>query len=534
MSTNNKEQKGITRREFVKGAAAGAVGGLVVGGGGAALLMPQKAAPAPGVPEKWDKEADVVVVGYGFAAIATAITAHDAGAKVLMLEKAPEGERGGNSRACGQYVFGMTPLDSAITFQTALNGDYTVPEDIVRVWAEEIGKNPDWIRSLGGDPVNVVTPTGTGPLGIEWPDAPEAEHTEGYMEKQISGYEALWKVVEPNVKKRGVEVLYKTPAKELVQSCEGEIVGVLAESGGRQIYVKAKKAVVLACGGFENNQEMVRDYLTSLPYCYPFGTPYNTGDGIRMAMAVGADLWHMENIAGPGPGFKRPDVDYVESTSWGDNNYIYVGADGTRYINEKIGGRHGKIFLHGQWVPTPTPVPIHIIFDETVRRAGPVCNTNQNMGWSSIVAKEYSWSKDNSAEVAKGWIIKADTINELAGKIKVDPAALAKTVNTYNGYCAAGNDLQWGRDPKSLKPIQTPPYYAMLITPRFTNTMGGPRKNAKAQIVRPDRTPIPRLYEAGELGSVYSFGYNGGGNVAECLGFGRIAGKNAAAEKPWG
>ena len=98
--------------------------------------------------------------------------------------------------------------------------------------------------------------------------------------------------------------------------------------------------------------------------------------------------------------------------------------------------------------------------------------------------------------------------------------------------CEVERDGEFGRR-LMLAPIAEPPFYAVELSPSMLNTQGGPRRNEKAQIVRPDGTPIPRLYSAGELGSIYSYLYQGTGNIGECLAFGRIAGRNAVAERPW-
>jgi succinate dehydrogenase/fumarate reductase flavoprotein subunit len=94
-------------------------------------------------------------------------------------------------------------------------------------------------------------------------------------------------------------------------------------------------------------------------------------------------------------------------------------------------------------------------------------------------------------------------------------------------------DSDFGRDPKRMAPIQTPPFYAAEFVPAFTNTQGGPRRNSNAQVLDTNRKPIPRLYSAGELGALYSWHYQGGGNILECIVFGRIAGEHTAKEKPW-
>jgi len=520
-------KKDLTRRSFIKGAAlgAGAVAAAGIGIGGT------KDVPAALPPKKWDKEANVVVVGYGDAGATAAITAHDLGNEVILLEKAPEAKAGGNSRVCMQIWYCPDSVDGAVTYQKAMNEAYAVPDDIVHAWAEEMVKNTDFLKSLGGA---ITELTRTPEMDhAEFPDLPGSKSTRQFFIGPGWGNARVYELLKSNVTKRsGIKVLYETPAKELVQDCKTEVIlGVKCDQNGKTIFVKAKKAVILTSGGFENNQEMVRDYLTNLPYCYPLGSPYNTGDGIKMAQAVGADLWHMMNVSGPNLYFKRPDADNAIFTFFAAHNYLYIGADGTRFMDETFRPRHGKIPMNGRWVPTPAPVPIYCIFDETVRTAGPLYSMNR-MGWAGVVDK-FTWSKDNRDEIAKGWIIKADTINELAGKLQLSPSELEKTVTTYNGYCQTGSDPQWGRNPKTLKPVANPPYYAIQLSPAFINTQGGPRRNAKGQILSVDGSVIPRLYSAGELGSVYSYRYQGGGNIGECMALGRIAARNAVAEKPW-
>ncbi len=135
------------------------------------------------------------------------------------------------------------------------------------------------------------------------------------------------------------------------------------------------------------------------------------------------------------------------------------------------------------------------------------------------------------AELEKGWIKRAVNISSLARSLALDPATLKDTVNRWNDQCMSGEDLDFGRV-KMLSPIETGPFYTVELSPSMLNTQGGPRRNEKGQIVRPDGSPIPRLYSSGELGSIYSYLYQGTGNIGECLAFGRISGRNAAAEPP--
>ncbi len=153
----------------------------------------------------------------------------------------------------------------------------------------------------------------------------------------------------------------------------------------------------------------------------------------------------------------------------------------------------------------------------------------------------YIWSKDNLAELNKGWIMKARTIEELGTKITADPdndglmsiSNLRANIKRYNQFCRDGEDLDFHREKSSLAPLEDPPYYATKLWPGGPNTNGGPRRNKNAQVVHPDKSPVPRLYSAGELGSLWSMLYIGGGNLGENIYGGRLAAQNAAAEKPW-
>jgi succinate dehydrogenase/fumarate reductase flavoprotein subunit len=250
-------------------------------------------------------------------------------------------------------------------------------------------------------------------------------------------------------------------------------------------------------------------------------------------MEIGVDFWHMANVAGPDFNLHVPEFEsaFAYTLDAIRHGLVLVAADGTRYVDETETRRHGKIPFHGIFIHDFMPLPIHAIFDEKARLRGPLY-TMYHRGWNFMV-EGYKWSKDNSEELAKSWIVKADTIRDLAVKIKKNPDTLEKTLNRYNGFCTAGVDSDFGRTKKYLLALETPPFYAVELVPSFTNTQGGPRRNKFAQILDTEGKPIPRLYSAGEFGSLYSHCYQGGGNVGECIAFGRIAAENAVALKPW-
>ncbi len=481
-------------------------------------------------PTKWDDEADVVVVGYGFAGVTAAITAHDAGADALVLEKAPEAHKGGNSRVSGNIVFWPSDVEKAKTYFKALAGPYMddISEEMVEVWAREMHANRAWLENLGLRPAT---------FGLaEFPELQGSDCAQMLMHGEGPiGQERLWKgVTEPAMAARRIRTLYETPAVSLVKE-GGEIVGVVADRRGERIAIKANRAVVLACGGFENNPAMIRSYLQGLPHIYPSGSPYNTGDGVRMGVEVGAELWHMSNIAGPEFFFKAPEIPVSRFINLPHaKSYLYVAGDGQRFVAEGplvMGAdRHGKVMSHGQWTQQPAPVPIHLIFDESVRQGGSLGHSDAC--WDASHGNLYDWSDDNSREIEKGWIKKANSAHELAALIDVPPDALEATVARFNTFAREGADADYGRSAAWLAPLQARPFYAMELTPTFINTQVGPRRDENARVIGVDGQPIPRLYSAGELGSIYSFLYQGGGNVGECFAFGRIAGRNAAAQRP--
>lgn len=504
----------------------------------------------PWLPEKWDIEADVVVVGYGGAGVCAAIAAHDAGAQVLILEKAPVA--GGNTGCSRGGMRIPTDVPGAIEFYRALTQG-TVDEESIRALAEAIFELPRRLEEWGAE-------LETFPLGTEFPTLPGSQsfhqcvslartaRQKAEQEKLGRAYathgDQLFAFLENQATTRGIRAMFETPAKELIQDpLTKEILGVRAQrSGGEiEVCVKARRGVVLACGGFQNNQEMLVNFLpflTQLPV-YPYGTPYNSGDGIAMASEVGAKLWHMSgcelgNFAPKAPSEKFGVGFRLEKHLPSGSQAIYVNKYGKRFMNESILLSHRKdlfevqIFDHDR-AEYPN-IPLYMVFDETYRKKRPIVGVH--MGWWYVHGL-YKWSDDNSAEIEQGWIVKADTIRELAERIKMDPIALAATVSDYNGYCATGEDPEFGRFKDWLVPLETPPYYATELCEPIINTQGGPKHDARAQVLNKNDKPIPRLYAAGELGSFFFPLYESASNIPEALAFGRIAGAHAAALSSW-
>jgi succinate dehydrogenase/fumarate reductase flavoprotein subunit len=248
-----------------------------------------------------------------------------------------------------------------------------------------------------------------------------------------------------------------------------------------------------------------------------------------MAAEIGADLWHMSAVAATW-GYKFPEFQFAIRHFMPGPGFVYVDQLSRRFMDET------GTDVHAMWAPTSyidmktlkrTRVPSYVVFDEDTRTRGVVARTDRGK-----VSDVYQWSPDNSAEIRKGWIKAADTIGDLAPQIGLRSDQLQATIAQYNLLTVAGYDPEFGRAPHTLVPIATPPFYAIPMWPCLYNTQGGPKRNAKAQVLDVWGKPIQRLFSAGELGSLWYRNYPGGGNVSEALAFGRIAGKNASAETP--
>jgi succinate dehydrogenase/fumarate reductase flavoprotein subunit len=542
----NRQANGATtsRRDFLKGSALASatvfgVGLLAACESGGPTNSGGNVSVAGGI-EKWDYEADVVVVGYGGAGAATAITAHDAGAKVIILEKMSEG--GGNTAVSGGGFLCPNDAAKAYTYITKLFdfSNSVMDDEIVRVFADESVKNVEWLQSLKqGTEVRVYGHAGYG-------DVEGADSQDKYQVSVSSGTAAagLFGVYTYAVEEeRGIEVLTEAPATELITNDSGAVIGVRANNG-KDIVIKAKKAVVLTTGGYEYDDEMKRNYIKGTPV-FALGNPGNTGDGVRLAQKVGADLWHMNGCSCP-IGMKVDDLEYGLQMMPTMPGYIWVDATAKRFVDEADVETHAGLLAldwYNTKVLTYPRIPAFMIFDESGRTSGPISGA---FGFG-FAGKEYAWSSDNSAEIEKGWIIKADTIESLAEKLGLDAATLRVTIDRWNSDVKAGEDTLFERaitaapsqaylnQTATVKsaPIEVAPYYAVKLYPTLLNTQGGPRRNARAQILDAFGEPIPRLYSSGELGCMWGLIYQGAGNNSEAMVFGRIAGTNAAAEAPW-
>ena len=514
---------------------------------------------------------DLVVVGYGFAGGAAAIAAADAGLRVLLLEKMPD--PGGISITAGGGIRVCDDSEAAFRYIQASN-DGRTPDDNIRAIADGMGWLPEWFANLAKEAnatVSLSEYPGNYPLaGFEALQMLEVENIEGFdpttefphakalaggtradrggtARSATGGGKGVFKVVDVAVRARSqIDVRLSAPVRRLLQS-DGRVTGVLAEIGGQEIRIDAPRGVVLACGGFEGDAEMQQQYW-QMGQVLSSACRGNTGDGVRMAQALGADLWHMWHFHGT-YGFRHPDhaeigIRMKRLPDWRpDGNghagnaderaaqmaWILVDQDGRRFMNEY--GPYVQDTGHRSMEPYDPAtlrfprIPAWCVFDDNARQLYPIGSPVLNDRDPSV---HYDWSSDNLKEVENGLLIKADSLAELAQLMSVPQHTLTQSVRDWNACVESGEDVL-GRPRTSMHALDKPPFYCGRMWPIVSNTQGGPRHDAQQCVVNPYGETLSGLYVAGELGSIWGSLYTSGCNLAECFITGVIAAQHAAA-----
>lgn len=442
---------------------------------------------------------DVVVIGAGGAGMVAAIEAHDAGRSVIILEKSAM--TGGNtSRSTGGMNAAETPEQAAagiedsveLFIEDTMKGGKNINDiNLVTTLAEQSADGIAWLHSIGADLDNVGLFGGASVKRIHRP-----VNAEG---KTIAVGSYLVPIFTENVEKRNVEILYETPATELITE-NGKVVGVKASSADVDYTINAK-AVVMATGGFGANSEMVVSYQPSLAGFMTTNASTITGDGIKMAEAVGAATVDMDQIQ------IHPTVEYntaalITEGLRGDGA-ILVNQSGKRFINELLTRdvvSAAEIEQEGSYA--------YLIVDQAMVDA-------------SAVIQGY---------IKKGYTTSGQTYEELAKALNMDEATFAETMNNWNTYVANDSDPDFNREGMEGKDLSTAPYYAIKVAPGVHHTMGGLKIDTETHVLDTNGNIIEGLYAAGEVtGGVHGANRLGGNAVADIVVFGRIAGKEAAA-----
>jgi succinate dehydrogenase/fumarate reductase flavoprotein subunit len=460
---------------------------------------------------------DVLVVGFGAAGASAALTAAERGAAVRVVEKAAAG--GGNCRHSGGFLFDVGG-PAAVDHLDALCFGKT-DREVLSAYAAGLPAVADWLAGLGGRTVP-VDPADFGGMLPSWPHFPGAGRVayRQYASERERPGAALWQLLEDSVRGRGIPVELDCAVTELIIE-DGGVRGAIVGDGAARRQIEATGGVILACGGIEYDEEL-RDAYLPLPLV-PVGHPANTGDALRLAQQAGASLWHMSAFFG-WLAFRHPDFPAAFTLDVHAPSYLYVDADGRRFADETGWEVHDKVRCWTAFLPRNENVPHlpgYIVFDETARVAGPL---NGIVG----TPNDHVWSADNSVELERGWIARGDSASQLAAAIGIDPEILGATLQDYAAAAAAGRDERFGRRAQTLVPL-VPPLYAIEMWPGLATASGGPRRDHRARVLGPGRTPIPGLYAAGAAGSVWGHLTEHGGGLTDAIVFGRIAGKEAAA-----
>lgn len=516
MKDDTNAKKGLTRRNFLKSAGgAAAVAGLAAGG---VALGASESSAAGVVPKKWDETYDVVVIGSGFAGLAAAIEAKNAGASAVVIEKMMV--HGGNSIINGgdfcapgtklQKEAGVKDSPDLMYNDMMKAGLYLNHPDLARILADQAKDALEWCENYIGAKFTRLNFHG----GHSVKRANQTVNASGaeLVNKQLAKAKAL-----------GIVVQLRTKMERLIIDKSGRVVGIEVKKGykfpdeksGKSAFIKARKAVILTSGGFSNDIALRRIEDPRLTEKFEStNQPGATGEALLAACMAGAMDVQMDWIQlGP---WTSPDEKGFGQVPLFCERLVGYGpmidpAKGKRFFKE-TGNRKERadaIILIGH------PVII--------------------MGDSYAVQKQV-FPKALERAVQSGAVKKFDTLEDAAKAYNIPAAAFLDEIKKWNSFVEKkkDNDFDCMIFPDA-RPTAVAPFYAARLWPKVHHTMGGLVIDKNAQVFGFDFKPVKGLYAAGEVtGGIHGAVRLGGVAMADCIVFGRIAGKRAAKENAWG
>jgi fumarate reductase flavoprotein subunit len=464
---------------------------MPIPGGGAAISTKKG-------PVKTDRKADsadIVVIGAGAAGFTAAITAHDAGAKVILLEKQPL--TGGNSMlSAGGMNAANTRFQAAkgikdstdIMFKDTMTGGKNINDPaLVKILSDKSAESIDWLTSIGADVSDVGRMAGASVNRTHRPTGGAA----------VGAH--LIDVLRKNAVDRKIDVRVNSTVVQIMRDKDGRATGVQVEGKHRGLYIINAKAIIVASGGFSANAAMVEAYRPEYKGMSTSNQPGATGDGMKFGEAAGGKLIDMKEIQ------IHPTVAYgsriLITEAVRGNGAILVNKQGKRFVNELTTRDAASAAILQQ-----QDKMAYLIIDEGIRKS-----LGQIEGYFHL-------------ELVREGV----TIKDLAAAINVPADVLEATITTYNKAVASKDDPEFKR-PDMPRPINTPKFYAIGVQPGIHYTMGGLKIDEQTRVIDKDGKPIPGLYAAGEVtGGVHGANRLGGNSISETITFGRIAGATTA------
>jgi len=462
----------------------------------------------------WDESVDVVIVGSGFAGLAAAIEAHDAGSSVKIIEKMDK--PGGNSWINGGQVAtagsALQKKQGIVDSPDLMFGDMMKAglqlnyPHLARAVAEQSNAAVEWtmkrlgaeykdhINTMGGHSVPRVLQTANG-------------HGSEIVGKQVDA-----------LKQDGVEIELKTQLTRLLQDGSGRVVGIEVRKGyefgkpesGTLRTIRALKGVVLASGGFSGD---IRFRTTQAPELTDsFKTTNHPGansEGLIAALRIGASPIQLDQI-------QLLPLTSPDDEGFGSANGFIAGAG--MPLGVLVDPATGKRFVSE-------------LANRKIQSDAIVAVGHAAISITDADAAAFSlWGLKHSLET--GSVKQFETLDSLAEHFKIDAKILKETVETFNGYVTAKKDLEFGKTIlKDARPIVKPPFHAARVWPKVHYIMGGIEMNERAEVIDLDGNVIPGLHAAGEVtGGVHGGCRLGGSSIIDCLVFGRIAGKAVSSQ----
>lgn len=481
---------------------------------------------------------DVVVIAAGLSGLAAAIASAEEGKSVIALEK--------SNITGGAANMGMSPLAIGTKYQRSANFNMTPAEAwrkhmnfihwngdarLIKKYYEKTASTIEWLENMGVEFCGLITAYAVNENERAYATAYPTAHCvkpEGGGEPGPRCAGAMTKKMTERAKELGVKIMFETPGTSIIME-DGKAVGARARGKDGEEYEIRSKAVIIATGGFGDNPELIKE---RFGYewgkdLFSFRIPGMTGDGIRMAWEAGAahSKMMMELM------YQCPDNMTVFSLDGAFRQPgLWVNKNGERFMNEDMAPN--STFTGNAIVSQPGCVGISIMDTKMIKKYkknGP--DLLDHVHGDKVFE---DWDEVTETALANGYkyLHKADTLEELAEQLGIDPEYFVENVEEYNDMCEAGWDDLFEKDRRFLYPISKGPFYALEFYAGAYGTLGGIKINHRLEVVTPEDKKIPGLYAVGTdvcaiYGDCYPFTF-AGNTMGFCLNSGRMAGENAS------